>query len=176
MEIMWKTTTMKRRLVIAAIAVTGLGLVAARLTFVDPAQAKQAVVLVQKGPVTAATEMATTGQIARLGVMNDGNKPVLARMVCRSADDFSVLPEGASVMMPIPARESRFFDIVFDLGGECRFRAAVIVVSAGPPNVSPSLQLFENLGAPSGPILGKTLIFADGFESGDVSAWSVVAP
>ena len=41
MEIMWKTTTTKRRLVIAAIALTGLGLVTARLTFVDPAQAKQ---------------------------------------------------------------------------------------------------------------------------------------
>ena len=166
MGVMWKTTTTKHRLVIAAIALTGLGLVAARLVFVDPAQAKQAVVLVQKGPVTA-----KMGDRARLGVMNDGNKTVGVQLVFRSADDFGVLPMGASDMMPVPPGTSKFFDIDLDLG-ESRFRAGVIVVSAGPPKVSPSLQVFETFVEPTGPIF-RTAIFADGFESGDVSAWAV---
>ena len=155
---MWKTATMKRRLVIAAIALTGLGLVAARLTFVDPAQAMQRVVLVQKGPATA-----KAGDIGRLLVMNDGKRPVMVRMVFRSADDFSVLLNGASGMMEVEPRTSKFFDIFLDLG-ECRFRGGVIVVSAGQPNVAVSLQLFDSL--------GKTLIFSDGFESGDTTVWS----
>ena len=158
---MWKTTTTKRRLVIAAIALMGLGLVTARLTFVDPAQAKQAVVLVQKGPVTA-----KFGDRALLGVMNDGDKPVGVRLMLRSADDFKILDQSAMVVEMVLPRESRFFDVNFDVIGECRFRAGVIVVSAGQPNVAVSLQLFDSL--------GKTLIFSDGFESGDVTVWSTL--
>ena len=94
MEIMWKTTMTKRRLVIAAIALMGLGLVTTRLAFVDPAQAKQAVVLVQKGGVIKALALADSHDLASLrllfGRIRDDDAALLLLSLFNAAHDHAV--------------------------------------------------------------------------------------
>ena len=105
------------------IALIGIGLVATRLTFVDDAHAKQMAALVQKA--AASTQMGVTGRIL---VANDGAKTVMVRMIFRHADDFSILD--ASNPVTVLPRPSAFFDVIFDIAGECQVRVAVFVVDA----------------------------------------------
>lgn len=96
------------------------------------------------------------GDLVRVGFTNIGKKPVRVTVFLLDAEDSSLISQSA-VFFKAPDGGA-FEDITFSLGSG--IIAAVRV--AGQSQVRISLQVIDSE--------GRTRIFTDGFESGDVSA------
>ncbi len=102
------------------------------------------------------------GDTARLMVSNAGSSPVRVQLRLLDALDFSLLDSSETV--ELPARSSVFFEFK---GSDEELQAIIAAVALqaggrGARGVGVSLQVYDSL--------GRTQIFTDGFESGDVSA------